>query len=111
MTCRETEALIEPFIQHRMSAEEKKGFLEHIRHCGECREELEISYMVYVGITGIDNDTLDTYDLLGSLEQELEKIGQQVQQHERNLLQRYVLTTLAVVGIILCIGIQMSLWI
>ncbi len=110
MTCRETEELIEPFIQRCLSPEEKRGFLEHIRTCQECREELEICYMVYVGITGIDNDTLDTYDLLGALEQELERTEQQVLLHEKNLLVQYVMTTLAVVGMILCIGIQLSLW-
>ncbi len=111
MTCRETEQLIEPFIQHTLSSEEKRGFLEHVRSCQECMEELEICYMVHVGLVGIDNDTLDTYDLLGALEQELERTGQQVQIHEHNLLIRYVMTTLAVVGIILCIGIQLSLWV
>lgn len=110
MTCREAEELIESFVQHTLTPEEKRGFLEHVRSCQECREELEICYMVYVGLTGLDNDTLDTYDLLGALNQELERTQLQVQYHERNLLRRYVMTTLAVVGIILCIGIQLSLW-
>ncbi len=110
MTCRETEELIEPFIQRTLSPGEKRGFLEHVRSCQECREELEICYMVYVGLTGLDNDTLDSYDLLGALEQELKQTELQVQYHERNLLRRYVMTTLAVVGIVLCIGIQLSLW-
>ena len=66
--------------------------------------------MVYVGIAGLEEDRLDIYDLPGALERELEVSHQQVQQHRRVQQVNYVLTTLAIVGVILCVGIQIGLW-
>lgn len=84
--------------------------MQHIRVCKECREELEINYMVYVGMKGLEEDDLDIYDFPEALEQELESSHRQVQQHRRMQEIWYVITTLAAVGVILCMGIQIGLW-
>ncbi len=110
LNCREAEKCIEDYIGHQLPIEKQEAFLQHISQCRECREELEINYMVYVGIAGLEEDRLDIYDLPGALERELEVSHQQVQQHRRAQQVNYVLTTLAIVGVILCVGIQIGLW-
>ena len=42
MTCREAERLVMPYINGSITDEELKAFVEHIDHCPDCREELEI---------------------------------------------------------------------
>ena len=46
MTCKEAESLVMPYIRHEIDIQEMEDFLEHIDGCENCREELEIYYMV-----------------------------------------------------------------
>ena len=50
MTCKEAESLVMPYIKNELTDEELFEFLEHIEHCPECREQLEIYFTVDVGI-------------------------------------------------------------
>ena len=50
MTCREAERLVTPYIQDKLSGDELEAFLEHLEHCRNCQEELEIYFMVDVGL-------------------------------------------------------------
>ena len=50
MICREAERLVMPYINGSITDEELKAFVEHIDHCPDCREELEIYFTVDVGI-------------------------------------------------------------
>ena len=49
MTCEEAERLVMPYINGSITDQELEGFLKHIDHCPECREELEIYFTVDVG--------------------------------------------------------------
>ena len=44
MTCREAERLVTPYIQDKLSGDELEAFLEHLEHCRNCQEELEIYF-------------------------------------------------------------------
>ena len=57
MTCKEAESLVMPYIKNELTDEELFEFLEHIEHCPECREELEIYFTVDVGIRQLDSET------------------------------------------------------
>ena len=54
MICREAERLVMPYINGSITDEELKAFVEHIDHCPDCREELEIYFTVDVGIRQLD---------------------------------------------------------
>ena len=56
MTCLEAEKLVIPYINDRLSIAELEDFMEHIEMCGNCREELEIHYMVDIGLKKLDED-------------------------------------------------------
>ena len=67
MTCREAERLVMPYINGSITDEELKAFVEHIDHCPDCREELEIYFTVDVGIRQLDEGT-GSYNIKGALE-------------------------------------------
>ena len=50
MTCREARKLIIPFVHDELSMEETRDFLQHVRGCKGCMDELEIYYIVDVGL-------------------------------------------------------------
>ena len=67
MTCQEAERLVTPYIRDELSGDELEAFLNHIDECPNCREELEIYFMVDVGLKQLDNGS-GTYDIAGDLE-------------------------------------------
>ena len=54
MTCMEAEKMVIPYINDQLSVTELEDFIEHIKTCENCREELEIHYMVDVGLKKLD---------------------------------------------------------
>ena len=69
MKCREAERLVMPYIQDELTDGELEEFLEHVETCPSCQEELEIYFMVSLGLRQLDEGT-------GSfnMKQELEEI-------------------------------------
>ena len=62
MTCMEAEKMVIPYINDQLSVTELEDFIEHIKTCENCREELEIHYMVDVGLKKLD-EADGTYDI------------------------------------------------
>lgn len=109
MTCREAERLVMTYINGSITDDELKDFLEHIEHCGECREELEIYFTVDVGIRQLDEET-GSYNISGDLETELELSRQRI--HTLRLLQtaRYAVNTLCFWALLVVIILQVRIW-
>ena len=70
MTCREAERLVTPYIQDKLSGDELEAFLEHLEHCRNCQEELEIYFMVDVGLKQLDTGS-GTFDIMGALQKRI----------------------------------------
>lgn len=62
MTCSEAHAYVKPFLKHSLSTADTNHYIRHIEQCSECRDELEIAFMIdkMSGLSkGVD---LPTYD-------------------------------------------------
>jgi len=100
MTCREAERLVMPYINGSITDEELKAFVEHIDHCPDCREELEIYFTVDVGIRQLDE----------ALETALELSRQRI--HTLKLLQNaiYAVNTLCFWSVFVILIVQIRIW-
>ena len=47
MKCMEAQRMIRPFLQKSLSRTDLKAFLDHVEHCPDCYEELEINLAIY----------------------------------------------------------------
>lgn len=56
MNCKEAQRLLVPYINGDLTAKEEDAFVNHIRHCAECHEELEVYSTVFVGIRQLDGE-------------------------------------------------------
>lgn len=56
MTCRRAQSLITPFIKDKLNITDTEEFLEHINSCQECREELEVYYILLTAMKQLDED-------------------------------------------------------
>lgn len=45
-----------PFIDNKLSIEQLEEFMEHIRSCPDCMEELEVHYILLTGMRRLDAD-------------------------------------------------------
>lgn len=68
MYCTKFQKQIADFIDSSLDIKEMDMFISHARKCRDCYEELEINYMVNVGLEKIESDESASFDLKGELE-------------------------------------------
>lgn len=56
MNCHEAQGLITEYVNDRLDIKQLEEFVLHIESCAECREELEVYYIVFTGIKRLDLD-------------------------------------------------------
>ncbi len=75
ITCREIVGMIPDFLDGKLSGRQQEHFLEHIRNCRSCYEELETNYMVNRTIDYLDrnNKAGGSFDFKPMLEKDLKE--------------------------------------
>lgn len=109
LSCREAEKMVMPFIDGRLDEEELESFLNHIRSCPACKEELEIYYTVAVGLKQLDSGT-GAYDITGALEESLELAWLKVRTVRLRKVITYAVNTLCVTGVLTALILQCRIW-
>lgn len=82
LTCREIISMIPDYLNNNLSDRQLEKFLEHIRHCSSCYEELETNFMVDRTVRYLDKPgSADTsFDLKPLLRRDLEKKEKQLKE-------------------------------
>ena len=109
MTCREAQRLVTPYINGSITDQELEEFLKHIDSCPDCREELEIYFMVDVGLKQLDNGS-GTYDIAGDLERKIEDSYMKVSHMWMFRVFRYAVNTLSVMAMAVMVLLQFRIW-
>ncbi|MDO5416037.1 MAG: zf-HC2 domain-containing protein [Lachnospiraceae bacterium] len=109
MNCQEAERLVMPYICDELSNEELEEFLEHVASCPNCQEELEIYFMVALGLKQLDSGS-GNYNIKGELEAALESSYQRVHFDHFMKVAHYAMSTLAAVGLLTTFLLQMRIW-
>lgn len=100
MDCREAQSLIVPFIKSELTMEQAKKFFEHIDNCKDCKEELEVYYILLIGLKQLDEDPSDSLDLHGQFEEHLNKAKERVEKQNWERFPKMVIL-LSLIGILL----------
>ena len=109
MTCREAERLVTPYIQDKLSGDELEAFLEHLEHCRNCQEELEIYFMVDVGLKQLDTGS-GTFDIMGALQKRIAESYARVRRMWRFRKMEYAVNTLGVMAVLVTVMLQVRIW-
>ncbi len=91
-TCRDFQKQVQPFINHQLDDQELKDFLEHIKTCKKCADELETYYIVDYSLKYLDNDTTHSYNIQQMLQERLKE-------EEHDLKLRRVMRILIPIGL------------
>ena len=79
MECKDFERHIPDFITKKMDYPTLKRFYEHVRHCPDCREELDIQFLVQEGMQRLEEG--NAFDLQAELEQRMEDAVKSIRYH------------------------------
>lgn len=71
MNCIECKKRIKEFLDDSLNAKKSIEFIDHVRHCDECMEELSIEFLVTEGLKRLDTAT--SFDLESELDDKLNK--------------------------------------
>lgn len=55
MDCKQIQKIIPDYVVNQLSLRDEEIFVTHVTECPECREELEIYYIVEYGLSDDDN--------------------------------------------------------
>ncbi len=103
MTCLEARKYMGPFIKKELSEEDLREFLLHIQSCRECREELEVTHMVYTGVEKLDSME-DDLNLEREYRRDIEAARFLVFRGFMRKLLRYALDTLAFYAVLIALA-------
>ena len=94
MDCVTFRKLINQYLSNELTDEELNDFLAHLKSCPECRDELEINYIVIEGINILDEERSD-YDLTKAYDRKLKSSEHYLSFRKVLLTIRYVIDTAA----------------
>ena len=109
MTCVEAEKMVVPYMKDELSPTELEDFLDHIHTCENCREELEIHYMVDVGLKKLD-EADGTYDIVGDLKRKGAESYRSLRHISMFQITTYAVSTLTGMALIVMILLQLRIW-
>ncbi len=85
MKCKEFEDLIPKFIEKKLDFVTTKRFLEHMQSCTQCKEELNIQFLVNEGLVRLEEG--EAFDLQKEMRDMVGSARKKVRTHERFLRQ------------------------
>lgn len=109
MTCEEAERMVTPYINDQLSGDDLEAFLSHVENCKNCQEELEIYFMVDVGLKQLDQGS-GTFDIAGALEKKLEDSYGKVSRMWAFRTLKYAVNTLWFMALIVTVLLQLRIW-
>lgn len=54
MNCIEARRMVTQYVNKELSVKETEAFLDHIEHCSDCMDELDIYFTVYRALNSLD---------------------------------------------------------
>ncbi len=81
MDCKEANRLIPGFVKRTLSLEDTISFINHVKQCKVCKEELTIQYLVYRGFD--EAVSSGEYNLITKLEQEIKDAELRIEERRR----------------------------
>ncbi len=106
MTCDKNQKLITPFINDELDNNELEDFLNHLKSCSECYEELEVYYTLLTAMKQLDDEEKLSNDFRLELSTKLHKAEEKIIHERYSRFRKKSLIILLVIVITLFIGLQ-----
>ena len=101
MNCQNAQSMVLNFINNKLDKEETKAFIEHVRDCKDCWEELEIYYVMLVGLKQLDEGEELAADFRKKLQNEVESRYVEIEREAKRKLIAKIITILVTAAILI----------
>lgn len=81
MNCKEFEKTVPDFMNKKMDFIKMKRFLEHLRKCPNCKEELNIQFLIDEGLARLEEG--GPFDLQKEIAELVKEADKKVRTHEK----------------------------
>lgn len=108
MNCLEAQGMIMKYINDELSGPQLENFLNHIDNCPDCREELEIYYILTKGMKQLDDDYVTTYNFHDAFEKDLEKSKKDMDISSRGYLFKSIMLDIIILLVALLLSTDTS---
>ena len=76
MDCKTAQMMVTPYINRELKDRELEEFIDHIRDCKECYEELEIYFTIHFALRKLDEDKDVSFNIQKMLQDDLRLSGE-----------------------------------
>lgn len=102
MDCKTAQEKIMPYIRRELCDREAEEFIEHIRECKACSEELEVYYTIYYALEKLEDDEdQGSFDIKKLLQKDIEQTEQRIRNHQ--IVHFYQKLFLTIMGFLLTV--------
>ena len=109
MNCRETQQMIDRYLKNNLEESELQAFLDHVRECPSCYEELEIYYTIEYALGYLDNGRKSAANPTERLKEELKEKEHMLYRHRIFGMFRTAVIGAALAALVICAGLQIGL--
>ncbi|MDO4345701.1 MAG: zf-HC2 domain-containing protein, partial [Eubacteriales bacterium] len=81
MDCKTAQQKIMPYIERKLSDREMEDFIDHIRGCEACSEELEVYFTIFYALEQLEREEQGNYDIHKLLEKNLDAAEKKIRNH------------------------------
>ena len=93
LDCKEANRMIPGFIKRTLNLEDTVAFINHVKQCKACKEELTIQYLVFRGFD--EAVSSGEYNLITKLESEIKDAELRIEEKRRRNLVAFGISILA----------------
>ena len=111
MDCKKAQSLVTAYIKRQLDDRETEEFIDHIMHCQECHEELEIYFTIHFALQKLDEEQNVSYNIKKMLEDDLEATERKIRGRNIFRICSYAIMLAAEVLLVLVLITQAELWI
>lgn len=91
MTCLEVQGLTTPFLNDKLDPVQLEEFIDHVNHCEDCKEELEVYYTLLTGMKLLDEDRNLSNNFHDDFENKLRRAEDRILKRKLHVIRKKVL--------------------
>lgn len=83
MTCQDALQQMTDYLQGKLTTKEEMELISHVESCENCFEELELNYIMQVGLDKLDEEQSSSMDFTAMLREYMEKSRKKYKKEKR----------------------------
>lgn len=103
MKCEKVQESVDAYIRHTLPDRGQREFIEHVKQCTECYNELETYFIVDQAIRYLDEEGGESYNIKQLLDEDLDK--RLVKLKHKSLAIRVLIIVMIVLGMMAVAGL------